>query len=506
MSGYQEPTGRPWWQGLVIVALLLGIGYGLWRDELKPTAGERDRAERVVCADARRLLKAGLLDEARVAYQGISKHDIDCRTSDSAVVARGRRAAHYREQGDVYLRAAQLTRKDEQRAEARDAERAAARFEAAREVAIQRSINGYTRSLRNEPHDAATRESLRTALALMAVPPDPGANARCRVARKLRRAHLVGEAGIVYAQALRTGRTTRCVANKLRDARDDRAFATRHWRRGERAEQAGDKQEGRREYIEALRLDPSLASAKQALAASAAPDPGAAKVEVADATGWVERAAADAQDFAKWLTDHGGAAAVALVAAGLVLFVLMLVIFVVTKVRPVRSLVGWFHLPDFARRQYLVSPFSPADRGDTSTSVFLHWVMVPDPDPKEKGDEAVRGSPTPLEAWEGDERKQDADMLLEGQAGVLVTVWRWLQRARPREETHFAGHALELCQHGPGLRVLVKERRGGVVDAGFWWAADLPGEPLTGKDDEAEARHALAIYAAAWARQTAEMP
>jgi hypothetical protein len=167
--------------------------------------------------------------------------------------------------------------------------------------------------------------------------------------------------------------------------------------------------------------------------------------------------------------------------------------------------VGRFHTPAFCLQRLRVKPFAPADAGDTSTAVFLHWLPVQSPDPDDAGQEAMNVSTEPLEAWDEAAGTDELGDLLDGQPAALVALAKWFWGHRPRREVVFVGHALQRCEHGPGLRIIAKPR-GGTATSDFWWASDLPGPPLSAEADEAEARHALAIQAAAWARSAAGLP
>ena len=222
----------------------------------------------------------------------------------------------------------------------------------------------------------------------------------------------------------------------------------------------------------------------------------------------MESAASTGDDVATWFTEHAGAIAAGVALAAIAALLAALLLYLLTYARPVRWFLSQLWLPKFCRPQWLVKPFAPADRGDTSTAVFLHWLPVPDPDPDERGNEVTTTGSMTLEAWdEAPPAQPDAAALLTGQPGAFAWVVDWARRLAPRRETVIVGQALERCEHGPGVRVIVKTRHGRIKGATFLWAKDLPGmPPLTGADDESEARHALAIEAAAWARGVGRVP
>jgi tetratricopeptide (TPR) repeat protein len=483
--------------GVVLVVLVWAVG------------GDAAKGRQAACTDAQQLVGARLLNEARAAYRGIVKAHVDCPLKPARVAALEATAAKDREQGDQYLRAARLTRKAESGAKARKDKHEVRHFARAKLVDVQRAIAGYSRSFRNDPQDAATRKGLEEALQLLAVPGDRAANARCAAAGRLWRAHALEESAILYAQALRTGRTSRCVHYRLRAARESRGKARRQWRAGQALADAGRKQAARADYIKALTTDPSLTGARMSLDATHPPDPRAGRFlgRVHSVEHTVQAVAKDGDTASAWLNGHAGAFAVAAVAVAVIVVALMWVLFGLTWGARANRVDLGTRVPAFCRRRALVSPFTPTDAGDTSTTVFAHWVTVHDPQVDDKGDEAVYHSEHPVDAWDAPTAPpDDLATLFSGQPGVLAAVWSLLRRATPRSEARFIGHATERCEHGPGLRVLYGKRNGAIKKASFWWARDLPGPPMTDADHETEARHALAIWAAAWAREAARLP
>ena len=264
-----HPIGPLGWIVLVVgLVLLVWLVFRPWADPEEP---ERAKGVVAACDDTSRLIAAGLLDEAGAATRAVREEGLTCSrdTRDEGGAARetidlsgdvdedgdvdakdvserAALAARSREQGDQYLQAAKLTREAEKRAEARDADRAAERFEEARVTALRRSLKGYALAFQRDPHDEATRKGLQDVVALLAVPADGAANERCRAARQLRQVHALQAASTLYAQALRTGRTTQCLDFALNRARSDRSRARRAWRDGEALEGSGSDPRGPR--------------------------------------------------------------------------------------------------------------------------------------------------------------------------------------------------------------------------------------------------------------------
>src|SRR4051812_6515788 len=313
----EKSKGLPWWGWVAVSAAVLALVFIAWWAFGKPSGADRTNAVAHACDDAASLVEAGALEEARSAYRGIARAGVECPDGGSgqAVVDREANAARGREQGDQYLRAAVLTRKAERRPNAAEARRRAKWFEHVRRVAIRRSWKGYVAAVGSDPHDQQAHKGLAAVVALLAVPPDLGADARCHLARRLWAVHALQEAAAVYAQALRTGRTSECVASQLQRARADRAEAQADLGAGQIAEGAGHRAEARRNYVRALGTDPSLASAATALHATRPPDPRAATVraQYAGARDWIAGLPTSGQGIATWFADHAGAIAIAVV-------------------------------------------------------------------------------------------------------------------------------------------------------------------------------------------------
>jgi hypothetical protein len=179
----------------------------------------------------------------------------------------------------------------------------------------------------------------------------------------------------------------------------------------------------------------------------------------------------------------------------------MVALFRFTATRFGHRFVAGIYEPRFTRLSTRINPFTPDDPGHTSATVFAQWLSEPPPDPNATADESLVRTSAPLDIWQPAEAPADdlVSLLAGLQPGALGAVAKWVKGMAPRREVQFTGRALARCEHGPGLRVVLASRRGRPRDAGLWWATDLPGKPLIKESEEAEARHALAVHAAAWA-------
>ena len=353
-------TKRLVWIGIGVLTVVFLIAVALW---VQPSDRERSDAIAAACSDARRLHRAGLLDEARRAYLDLAALDADRRcasqrwavdadvTASSAAIARG----------SVYFAAAQL---------APDRSRDRSR-------AVSRATNAYIQALSVDPFSTEARARLGQLVTGMDRPlTTAAANERCRFANRLRTARLLDEAQVAYAQALRTGLTTSCARSDLRTVRQDRAAAHRIFRGGQTLEAAGRLELARPRYIAAIAWDPNLPNARAALDRVEGPDPRAGTTlgHLDAIAGSVDAQMDDVGAFATWLSDHAEAFAVAGAGLLILLPIVMWVIFGLTSKPRGRKLVDLIHLPRFARPQMIITGFTPADKAATSEALFAHWV------------------------------------------------------------------------------------------------------------------------------------
>ena len=205
------------------------------------------------CADARRLWKAGLLDESQRAYTAIRRAAPTTHCAGPLV-----------DPPDVTLAGVQSAR-----AGLLESARTLRRAVALRRPGVPRFIlqewwrdayDSYLGGLALDPSSAGARRGLR---ALLVTSPAPGGNtiaAHCARARELLRQRLLQEARVEYVRALGPGRPGVCgdLGATMR-ARRGEAYST--FARGRSSERAGDLAGARRLYIAALDIDPGLASA-----------------------------------------------------------------------------------------------------------------------------------------------------------------------------------------------------------------------------------------------------
>jgi hypothetical protein len=480
---------------LVIAGIAAFVFFVIW---LIPGSGEKGAKVNVACHDANVLRDARLLADARRGYAEIAQVDdqAGCLPGAKAATHKSAHAARVRERGDVYMAAFRLTKQ----AGIRDGLRRAAR----------RARRAYVAALTIDPYDAPSRRNLDTLIAALDRPADRAmANARCALGGDLRRARLLREAQMAYAQALRSGHNTACVAGGLRKVRLNRGEATLDLERARLEQARGEDERARRADIAALTSDPSLSEARDALKALPGPDPhegepwGRIKAFGPDLNPVVEAVG----DVVAWLGQNIGLLVIVTILV-LLLYLLCRIFAMRLTANPTGArIVGLAHTPDFTRLKLRIAPFTPDDSSRTSTALFAHWLPVPPIHPAPGGEGVVRQSESPFDVLESPATPEDplADLtpLVAAfpQFGAAAAVLKWVQAKAPRRETHFAGQTLEICDHGAGLRVQVSKTRGAPV-SNVWWASMLPGPPYD-PDHEAEARHALAMLAAAWAHHEA---
>jgi tetratricopeptide (TPR) repeat protein len=487
-------TRRVW---IFVIAAVVVLSPWAWSRWVVPGEAERDSAFAAACADAEHLHGAGMLDEARRAYVGIAAVDprSACASGRWAINADDEASAAAAERGAVYFRAARL--------------RLGKPLRKSSEDAFGRARNAYIEALRLDPHAAESRRELAAIIAAMGVPTGrDAANDRCAFADRLRNARLFDLARDAYAQALRSGLTDACVRYGLRLLRQDRATAEGIVRRARALDDVGREDEARPRYVAALAWDPMAPGARRALDGTEAPDPrdGTTRGHLRDMAASVGVTVGDGGTAATWVKDNADAFALGAAGVLLALPVLMWILYVVTATRRGRRLVELVHLPRFARKQLAVDPFTPPEKADTAQALFKYWLAQPLADPDAvaektfkdsiKGDAITdlwRAPPVPLAA--------NFETIFAGTpaSGWVALAARVAHRVSPSREVRFSGELLDGSGHGPGLRVTAIRRFHAPTDR-IWWAGDLPSAPIE-PEAEAEAQHALAIFAATWAHE-----
>jgi hypothetical protein len=467
--------------------LLASVAVLFYRSDTRDSPDRLSRA----CADAGRLYDARLLREARQSVARIqrAKQDAFCATTSDltpAIQRDERLAGASFARAHTYLHAA----RNAHGSDARRAER--------------RARNAFAIGLHLDPYDMAARKDLRGLLARLDVPQTKtAANRRCISADRLRRAGLLPEAGMVYGQALRTGRTNECKI-PLWWLRDQAGSARMFVSRARAQKEEGNRAAARASYISALIADPSITAARRELTEVPAEDPRDVS-RGPKLTHWLaDRVVASDTwigDAAKYVAGIVVGGIVLLLTIGLVMAVLLLL----TRIQVFRRLMdGIPFLHRFTRTRMKVGAFLPEENGLSSGSVFAHYVGRP-AIASENGDigdefsvDACAASDAPNDTSPG----PVAILQSVPQLAALAAATLWLRNMAPRREVKIYG---QLLQAGPdrfGLRVVVVLRNGTTQGSETFWASDLPGRTFT-KDDELAARHALAIYGAAWAHEVA---
>jgi hypothetical protein len=452
---------------------------------------------RSACRDAGLLHRARLLTDARAAFAETTKVDEEVRARGScavpvpAIEADVAAASEARERGEVYLAAYRLKR--------------GMALELGRKRALRRARRALAESAAIDPYHEQTRRDLRTVLAAMPGPQTrAAANARCRMAGRLRAENLLPEAAIVYGQALRTGKNTKCVANGLLDARRDVAEAQKALFEARSAGAAGASEPARRRYLAALAGDPALSEARTELAAYPGPDPQEAKLG-GRVSALVDDTIEKLGEWVDWLVEHAPAIGFAAVALLLVVFLAMALMMLLTRLPFVRGgLAPIRPLRRFTRPRTLLAAFTPEDKASSAGAVFAHHLsMAPilvDPQ-RDWGNDT---GDIDQDTWEApsvpNDPLKDAATLFGTipQANFVAATMEWLRNTAPRREVRILGQMLDADERGHGMRVLLTARSGRSSRSFTAWTKDLPGPQLP-DTPEARGRHAVAVRAAAWA-------
>jgi hypothetical protein len=482
---------------LLVVCGLLGVG--LWRLEEWVTPSGKLKGTTIVraCFDAAELHDARLLDDARGAYRAVEEaYGKDrCPPLDRSITSEVTEAASEREKGAEYLHAAQLKR--------------GAGLERGREIAEERARGAFTRSLAIDPYDARTRRSLNLLLGRLEGPTsEKSADERCELGGRMRTAGLLPEAAILYTQALRVGRHSTCTTSGLRLTRTDMAQAHAALLEAKSLTAADRRDAARHKYLEALTINSAVPDARAALADHPGTDPREATL-LGRPQLMVEDAVGSLGDWVDWLAEHAGALVLAAVAALLLLLIVMFALMLLTRVKFIRGGLDkrplrWLPLRRFTHPRVLIAAFTPEDKGMPSGAVFADYLTRPPiledapatlgSDGGEIPQDFIESAAIPRDPLE------DAATLLVGipQAGAVAAVVQFVAKSAPRWEARVFGQLLDPDARGHGLRVLVTARGGRTSGTLTVWACDLPGPQLP-DEQEAAARYALAIKAAAWA-------
>jgi hypothetical protein len=481
---------------VIVLAGLVWAGLWAW-----VSANERETVLKTACSDAGRLRQAHLLDEAIGEYSAISRADKSfvCPREGTDMFSQtagawqqelqwdSHTSARYAEQGDVYHRAF-LLKSDR-------ADLAGGR------IAQVRSRRAYMVALYIDPSDAEARRDLSDVLTALGTPTKaPDADQRCDLAGHVFEAGLLPEARMVYAQALRSGRTTQCGKRGVRKIRQWHADGMTPLREARRQRAAGEGPEARKSYIQAYTMDSSLTEAKQALGDVPAPSlAGAAWWPHAKHAG--ERVTGTTEDVATWIKDNPDSSGLGATAVALLVLLFMALLLRAARNRRFHRLMNkWSWLHRYTHLRVDVAPFEDvagqADRPLTDVFVEALSKRLLTPDGNARGEESGVDATTNVAAAAGTTEVDDWTAATPSLAAFAV-ILRWLSNVAPRNEIRVSGRLLQTAERGPGLRLEVFTRRGRPLKSRqFWHQEVLPG----GADDDTVAYRDLARYAAPWAR------
>jgi hypothetical protein len=468
-----------------------------WADVSK---SERERVLAKACADAGGLRQARLLDEAIGEYAAISRADASyvCPREPNDEFAQtagewqqqlqwdAHTSARYAEQGDVYHRAFLL------KSDPVDV--------AGRRIAQVRARRAYMVALYVDPGDPGARRNLSDVLTALGTPTkEPDADLRCNLAGNVFGAGLLPEARMVYAQALRSGRTTQCGKRGVRTIRQWRADAMTPLRAARRERAAGQNADARKNYIQAYAMDSSLTEAKQALADVPAPSlAGAhtgsrAKHNAGNVTGFIKSKAA-------WIKDNPDSSGLGAIVLGLLFLLAMAGLLRLARRRRLHKWmnhVGLLHR--FTHLRVDVATFEHVDGNPARsvTDVFMEALskspLTPDGDARgELGDVDATTDVAPAAGTNEVEDWAAATPTLAGFAAILKVI----SNLTPRNEIRVNGRLLQPAERGAGLRVQVLTRRGRPLKSRQFWHREI----LPGAVADDDAYNDLARYAAPWAR------
>jgi hypothetical protein len=309
-----------------------------------------------------------------------------------------------------------------------------------------------------------------------------------------------------YGQALASGLTTSCAQYGLRVMRQDQAAAAYIVRRAHNLDRAGKPELARTRYIAALAWDPMAPGAHAGLDATDAPDPrdGTASGHLSDIFGFVGLRVGNLGDGATWVKDNLQAIALGVAALIVALPILMWLLYWITSTSRGKRWVGLIYLPRFARTRLRIVSFTPEDKAGTSRAQFATWLGQRLANPNAAAEDTFNDSisePSVTDSWRAPAAPASGDIeaIFAGTpaSGIVAAAFSLLHRVSPDREVRFYGELLDPSGNGPGLRVIATRRFGPQTTRTFW-ANELPSAPAE-TEAEAEAREALAIYAATWA-------
>ena len=500
---------------VIVASVVLVVGLALEFSDLP----DRKAGEELACTDLGRLQLAELRTEARQALHDLNetKAPTDCdspqqvelevkalarlpenegksdaelepvarETTLEQLNVRDRRAAVAFQRARIYRRAARLKR--------------GAGIIKGQRTAIRRAIRAYISALRRDPYHALARKGLVSVLQRRLGPGGrASANARCQLANRLRRAGLLPEAALVYAQALRTGNTTKCLEAELRRSRRQHGLAMEKIRDadGQPDTRAGHNA-ARRLLLDALASDPSLGHARTALAKH--PRPRAQEAgrlpELADG---LEKIGAWLVKAAKAGADHVTGIVLLILALSLLLVPLShALLWLSQRSRFARNRMDYFTtLHRFTRRRVVIDPSEETSLKAvivTLADTFESTPVLPGiPVSFKLPDQVVFEESSSADALGGLAKLLDA---VSAPAGLAAFI-EWFRTALARQEIRVSCLLLPKTAEGVGLRVAVRDRRNRPKNV-LTRRQNLNPGGSTGDDD---AYHELAVDGGEWLR------
>jgi hypothetical protein len=313
-------------------------------------------------------------------------------------------------------------------------------------------------------------------------------------------AGLLSEARVVYARALATGRSTRCVHSGIRRLRARRGLGLRRLQDARAYDAAGDVPAARRQYVLALATDSSLTAAATGLQDLPMVS-GRWPMWMEDTAVWVSPAADRVTQLAKDLTDKAAGIALALLAIGALGLLAAAGVVSMCRMARVRRIVT--NVPivwRLSRTRVVLKSFAGADAAAAMSVAACFAAELRKP-PLVLGDTTPGGAGGNIDYVSAAVATEAAppdvqDLSAFPPAMSMAAVLRFLGSILPRLEWQVLGQLMQEGREGVGLQIQLVQRRGQVGDLWTGWETDLRVARLPAS----EAYYALSIEAADWAR------
>lgn len=480
---------------LMLAMISLGVAQGASARPVSKSRPVTQKAAKTACAYAHGLTTARLLTEARGAYRRLHDAKVDDPCHPAAKLAwiagRQRHRARALERAREYRRVAQIQRTHG--------------LLGGRSTALRRAQAAYIEALEIDPFSPGARRALRSMIAQILGPThQASANLRCEGATRLLNAGLLPEAGLVLVKALRTGRTTRCIAN-LRRLRAQRAQAADALHNARAAERNGRKAAARALYVKALSADSSLTPAERALRALPRPVLSRSPSLPQRVGDRVMNVLSTFESVVLWIKDHWLTLIVVLVAA--ILLWIPLSTFLARRIQPGSA---WSDRCDrfkplrgFGEPTVGVVPATGGDDDATNARLtgLLKRGLAEGTVPEEaRSGSARRLSEAPTDIALAVESLEPSGELLKAieslsQGATVASVIRWTSRKVGRHRTVVRPEVIDGGPRGTGLVLTVTDWKGGLQRQEFW--------PLVADGNGRNMLEDVATQAAEWARTVA---